>query len=107
MTKTRKTRFILAALLLTSLPAAAGTQDVLHTFADNGDGGFPISGLARDPHGNLFGTTDLGGPGTCGAGCGNVFEIAHYGTFSVLHTFQGSLSDGGNPQAAPVLDTKG
>jgi uncharacterized repeat protein (TIGR03803 family) len=43
---------------------------VLHPFSYT-DGGYPIAGLILDSSGNLYGTTELGGPG----GYGVVFEI--------------------------------
>lgn len=95
------------ALLAASSAVAKKSETVLHTFSDRGDGGFPFSGLVRDAQGNLYGTVDLGGQGTCGAGCGNVFRIAHDGTYQVIYAFKGSLSDGGNPNGAPILDDKG
>ena len=61
--------------------------------------------MIRDWQGNLFGATDAGGNTTspfCGTtvlnlagalGCGAVFKIDRSGSFSVLHTFEGS--DGG------------
>ncbi len=57
----------------------AGALTVLHTFEghdDGGDGSVPNPGLAMDPAGHLYGTTNLGGmaPG-CPGGCGTVFEL--------------------------------
>lgn len=39
------------------------------------DGGNPFGGLVMDSHGNIFGTTYLGGLQSCGF-CGVVFEIS-------------------------------
>ena len=51
----------------------AWTETVLHTFpAFGGDGTTPVSTLALDPSGNLYGTTDYGGS----TGCGTVFKLA-------------------------------
>lgn len=87
---------------------------MLHTFSipnPFAGAGFPFSGLAMDASGNLYGTTNLGGPGTCGEGCGVVFKLTKGAnsqfTFSVIHTFEGSLSDGGNPNGSPILDSAG
>jgi uncharacterized repeat protein (TIGR03803 family) len=57
-------------------PASGGgawTETALHTFpAFGGDGTTPVSTLALDPSGNLYGTTDYGGS----TGCGTVFKLA-------------------------------
>ena len=42
---------------------------------DYTDGECPVGGVALDTAGNMYGTTDLGGPGDCGLGCGVVWEI--------------------------------
>lgn len=40
------------------------------------DGYYPWAGLTTDNHGHLFGTTLLGGTGSCGGrGCGIVFKV--------------------------------
>jgi uncharacterized repeat protein (TIGR03803 family) len=42
----------------------------------NGSNGeCPVGGVVLDAAGNIYGTTDLGGPGQCGAGCGVVWKI--------------------------------
>ncbi|HEV2382919.1 MAG TPA: choice-of-anchor tandem repeat GloVer-containing protein [Terriglobia bacterium] len=41
--------------------STAGTLSVLHIFTGGADGGWPLAGLVRDPVGNLYGTTLLGG----------------------------------------------
>jgi uncharacterized repeat protein (TIGR03803 family) len=88
---------------------AASREVVLHTFnlATAGD---PVSGLALDANGSLYGTTRLGGPGSCGEGCGVVFKLSKNSqggiTYSVLHTFAG-FPDGGNPFGAPIVDSAG
>jgi len=100
------------AVILILMPNswAASHENVLHTFniATAGD---PVSGLAMDASGNLYGTTRLGGPGSCGEGCGVVFKLSKNSnggfTYSVLHIFAGALSDGGNPFGAPMLDSAG
>lgn len=105
-----------AALIITFKQTgwAAGTEVVLHKFSiptPFSGAGFPFSGLAMDTKGNLYGTTNLGGPGTCGSGCGAVFKLTKGSnddfTYSVIHTFAGSLTDGGNPSGAPILDSAG
>ena len=46
-------------------------ETVLHSFSSGTDGAVPLSGVIRDPVGNLFGTTYVGGTGTEGI----VFEL--------------------------------
>ena len=88
---------------------AASRERVLHTF-NIATAGFPVSGLAMDANGNLYGTTRLGGPGGCSLGCGVVFKLSKNSqggfTYSVLHTFAG-FPDGGNPFGAPIVDSAG
>ncbi len=51
------------------------TEHILHVFEDDPtDGGMPGSALLLEPSGDLFGTTEFGGPGP-GIGEGSVFEI--------------------------------
>ena len=54
---------------------------VLYNFAGIPDGVYPTSNLVADTSGHLYGTTVLGGTGTCiqsfhgpSVGCGTVFE---------------------------------
>src|SRR5579862_4058313 len=108
---TRRSTVAAMAVILILMPNswAASREIVLHTFnlATAGD---PISGLAMDASGNLYGTTRLGGPGGCGEGCGVVFKLTKNNhsepTYSVLHTFAG-FPDGGNPFGAPIVDNVG
>ncbi|MGA7285524.1 MAG: choice-of-anchor tandem repeat GloVer-containing protein [Candidatus Cybelea sp.] len=77
----------------------SGTEAVLHNFeGDNfkgsADGTSPASMLV-DVNGPLYGTTEFGGSGSCGAalteydGCGTVFRITTSGKETVLHDFDG------------------
>jgi uncharacterized repeat protein (TIGR03803 family) len=89
---------------------AAGREKVLHTF-DIATAGFPVSGLAMDANGSLYGTTLRGGGGTCSEGCGVVFKLTKNDqgglTYSILHSFVGFASDGGDPFGAPIVDSAG
>ena len=89
---------------------AASSERVLHTF-NIATAGFPVSGLAMDANGNLYGTTLRGGPGTCPEGCGVVFKLTKNSkggvTYSILHAFVGFASDGGAPFGAPIVDSAG
>jgi uncharacterized repeat protein (TIGR03803 family) len=78
---------------------------LLFTF-NNTNGSSPIGTLAMDQAGNLFGTTQGGGP----SDDGTVFELANGGggtyTYELLYAFTGS-SDGRLPLAGVVLDANG
>jgi uncharacterized repeat protein (TIGR03803 family) len=60
-------------------PTAGGgwTEQVLHSFNNNGtDGAYAEGGLIFDAAGNLYGTTEGGGAyDICSGGCGTVFEL--------------------------------
>ncbi|MGA8765098.1 MAG: choice-of-anchor tandem repeat GloVer-containing protein [Candidatus Sulfotelmatobacter sp.] len=94
-------------------PQAGGwTLIMLHSFNIDGvDGFFPTAGVIFDASGNLFGTTQFGGTGTCGVGlaCGTVFELTPAGdgswTEKVLHSFIGA--DGYQVHAGVILDGAG
>jgi len=83
-------------------------ETVLHNFAGS-DGKFPAGALVADKAGNLYGTTVNGGPSCSQLGCGVAFELvrgsAGKWTFKVLHDF--ALSDGANPYAGMIFDSKG
>ncbi|HTT84224.1 MAG TPA: choice-of-anchor tandem repeat GloVer-containing protein [Rhizomicrobium sp.] len=85
--------------------APDGTETVLHSFAGGSDGAVPIAGLIADKAGNLYGTTDEGGCGSCEYGAGTVFKIAPNGTETVLLSFNGS--DGNSPRAGLIMDSAG
>jgi len=72
---------------------------VLYAFHGGADGGQPVANLVFDTSGNLYGTTSLGGTGSCQLGCGTVFELSpsqNGWTETVLYDFQNG-SDGGFP----------
>jgi uncharacterized repeat protein (TIGR03803 family) len=74
---------------------------VIWNFRATGDGGKPVGTLVIDPAGNLYGTTLVGGNGTCSSGCGTVFELLPPtgGTGAwherILYNFLGSKSGDG------------
>jgi uncharacterized repeat protein (TIGR03803 family) len=78
----------------------AGAETVLYTFTRDGHGYGPVSGVVRDPKGNLYGTTLFGGDIACGQppqGCGVVFKLDTAGNYTVLHAFKGGVVDGSTP----------
>jgi len=60
-------------------PSGAGwTYTDLYDFTDGSDGGYPMSNAVCDSAGNLYGTTEEGGPGG-GSGYGVVWKITGVG----------------------------
>jgi uncharacterized repeat protein (TIGR03803 family) len=80
----------------------AGQQTVLYTFTGGGHGSNPVSGVVRDPAGNVYGTTYYGGSQNAGV----VYKVDTAGNSTVLHSFTGG-ADGANPQAGVILDAAG
>lgn len=106
----------LVAALFTSLaithPAQAQTFTILHNFTGGPDGGEPIGGLTIDARGNLYGTANIGGQGTCpplDAGCGTVYKLSHAGSgwiFTLIYKFSGE-PDGSAPYGGVVFGPDG
>jgi uncharacterized repeat protein (TIGR03803 family) len=88
-------------------PKGSGyTERVLVSFG--GAAGSRPDGIVADAHGDLFGTTTIGGA----AGAGVVFELVpgRSGSYTerVLHSFgTGVVNDGLQPAGTPVLDAAG
>jgi uncharacterized repeat protein (TIGR03803 family) len=86
-------------------------MSILHSFNYDGvDGVWPTAGVVFDAAGNLYGTAQFGGTGSCGLmGCGIVFELSPAGdgswTEHILHQFAGP--DGYQAHAGVVLDAAG
>lgn len=84
----------------------AGVYSKLYAFRNGSDGANPVAGVTVDANGTLYGTTFGGGSGLWGT----VFKLAAAKNGSVkesiLYNFSGG-NDGGNPYAAPILDSKG
>ena len=86
-------------------------ETVIYRFAGGADGDSPFSEVAFDKAGNLYGTTVLGGTGTCNTNytCGVVFELTpSHGSWieSILYSFTGG-NDGGAPSAGLIFDGAG
>ncbi|HEY6763991.1 MAG TPA: choice-of-anchor tandem repeat GloVer-containing protein [Candidatus Sulfotelmatobacter sp.] len=94
-------------------PTASGWQEtILHSFnTDRIDGFIATAGLIFDAAGNLYGTTQFGGTGSCtnGFGCGTVFELSPSAsgewTETILHDFTGA--DGWEVHAGLTMDAAG
>jgi len=82
------------------------TETVLYSFKGGAaDGAAPVSGVIVDTSGNIYGTTQTGGPNNAGV----LFKLTKGTsgfTESVLHAF-GAGGDGAAPLAAPSLSAKG
>src|SRR5579863_1429085 len=91
-------------------PQSNGTwvETVLYTFcslSSCADGRSSRAGLIRDPAGNLYGATELGGGSGCGGdGCGVVFKLDNSGNETVLHSFTGG-NDGSLPLTGLTMDS--
>ncbi len=91
---------------------AGWTKKTLYNFTRGKDGGLPITELAADKAGNLYGTTTEGGsPTACQrlvTDCGTVFVLTHHsdgGKEAVIHDFNGK--DGAYPEGNLVWDDAG
>lgn len=79
--------------------APDGTKTTLYAFKGQSDGGHPLTGLALDRAGNLYGTTSEPDRGT-------VFKLDTTGHLTTLHVFEG-VEDGDSPLGSPILDRRG
>jgi uncharacterized repeat protein (TIGR03803 family) len=101
---------VLVACLFCATPLSAQTITRLHSFSGP-DGADPTAGLVQTTDGNLYGTTNSGGPyndnNVCypkDIGCGTIFRMTPSGTLTTVYSFcaQSNCSDGANPQAGLV-----
>src|SRR5579883_1411003 len=89
---------------------ATWKETVLYRFTGAADGSRPISTLAIDGSGNLFGTANDGGHCSGQTAYGTVFELILAGgkaKLNVLHTFCGTSAGFRPAYAAPVIDKNG
>jgi uncharacterized repeat protein (TIGR03803 family) len=91
---------------LSSSDSGGWNETVLYNFSGGLDGGSPWAGLIFDKAGNLYGTTEGGGP----YGVGVAFELSPSSnggwTETVLHSF-GNGTDGAGPQSNLIFDKGG
>ncbi len=87
---------------------ANGQETDLHVFTGaGGDGFLSRAGIVIDKHGNLYGTTIMGGASGNGlSGYGTVYKVDPSGNETVLYSFTGQ-ADGGYPYASLTLDKNG
>ena len=91
-------------------PKAHGTwgEHMLYRFKGGNGGEGPRAGLILDPEGNLYGTTSEGGGSGCGGfGCGTVFELSppSGGGWKAQSIYRFDGADGEKPLAGLALDT--
>ena len=91
-------------LAIASVACAQGkvSLTVLYSFQNGNDGANPQGKVVADTHGNLYGTTTVGGK----ASVGTIFKLAPDGTETVLHSF-GQAADGSVPRAGLIFDAEG
>jgi uncharacterized repeat protein (TIGR03803 family) len=82
-----------------------GQETVLYAFTGGTDGGNSYVGVVLDAAGNLYGTTNDGGPGGA-SGYGVVFKVDTASQYSAVYTFLPPL-DGANPEAGVIRDAAG
>jgi uncharacterized repeat protein (TIGR03803 family) len=74
----------------------SGTVTIVHAFTSPPDAVFPLAPVIQASDGNFYGTTVVGGPGSCTIfGCGTVFKMTPGGNVTILHAFTGT--DGSLP----------
>jgi uncharacterized repeat protein (TIGR03803 family) len=94
------TQVLLLAMVFSVLSARAQTISILHTFVAGADGAMPFgSVLLHD--GNLYGTTEIGGP----ASAGTVFKLDRQGN-EALYAFTGGMN-GQLPLSSLIRDAAG
>lgn len=84
----------------------SGSLTTLYSFCSQAgcaDGADPWSALVQATDGAFYGTTAVGGAN----GQGTVFKITSEGALTILHSFAGYPTEGGNPFAGLVQATDG
>lgn len=100
--------FVVRPIFSSGAPPAS-REKVIYSFSGGLDGAGPMSDLTIDAAGNLYGTTEYGGPEGCTIGCGVVFELkrADDGWKEVvLYSFT-NKADSALPQAGVIFDNFG
>jgi uncharacterized repeat protein (TIGR03803 family) len=103
---------ILFVPLLAAQETASPSFRVIHDFTGGKDGAYPYAGLIMDQSGNLYGTANAGGRGTCppaNIGCGTVFKFMRSRSgwvFQVVYAFLGG-NDGQGPYGRVAIGPGG
>ncbi len=93
-----------------------GEYRVIYNFGSQaGDGAVPTGSLIEGDDGALYGATVVGGDDTCSdpnllpriAGCGTIFRISKFGSFTVLHAFGPTTANGILPSSGLTRGTDG
>lgn len=87
-----------------SVDLNTGAEALLYSFLGGTDGAMPYAGLTA-VNGTLYGTTEAGGTGCNGGGCGTIFSInPKTGAETVLYSFcsQPNCTDGAAPTTALI-----
>jgi uncharacterized protein (TIGR03437 family) len=86
-----------------------GVLTTLYNFSGGPDGSSPVAALMQASDGNLYGTTNEGGPSNIGDGWGTIFKITPAGALTTVYNFcaQAPCADGGNSWAALIQATDG
>jgi hypothetical protein len=101
---------------LTSALAYSQSESVLDTFHLGTDATSPQSSLVVDSKGNLYGTGDTGGSGSCNGivgNCGAVFRLSPptalggSWTETVIYNFGSNANDGYFPADGLIFDQQG
>jgi hypothetical protein len=108
---------LFAAVLALAAPASAEWKEkVLYSFQGGNDGFDPIGGIVFDKQGNLYGTTQAGGPPSCapiGNYCGTVYELSppvkqgDPWTKTQLYMFKGKKYNDGEVPYGLIIDLVG
>jgi uncharacterized repeat protein (TIGR03803 family) len=105
---------ICAVFVICAAMANAAFAQTINTLAsfDGVDGSNPFYGsLVQGSNGNYYGSTKLGGLGSCyfGDGCGAIFEVSPSGMLERLYSFCGdeNCASGEIPLAGPLLASDG
>jgi uncharacterized repeat protein (TIGR03803 family) len=77
-----------------------GAFQLIHLFRGGSDG-FNARGDLLAVNGTIYGTTESGGDGCGGAGCGTIFRVSASGKEKIVYRFKGG-SDGRNPSAGLI-----
>jgi uncharacterized repeat protein (TIGR03803 family) len=102
---------VVLSLVLAATGSAYGATETLHNFMGApSDGSNPYGALIFDSAGNLYGTTEEGGTGACGRGCGTVYKLSPSAggwTESVIYNFGTGARGPLYPSGALITDASG